>query len=72
MFHVREDDVVVMRIANESGEVHPMHLHGHHVLVLSRDGKPAARDICASRATGSKFRRCSRAASSGTTPPYSL
>ena len=42
MFHVREDDVVVMRIANESGEVHPMHLHGHHVLVLSRDGKPAS------------------------------
>src|SRR5680860_1792395 len=21
--------------------VHPMHLHGHHALILSRDGKPA-------------------------------
>jgi FtsP/CotA-like multicopper oxidase with cupredoxin domain len=42
MFHVREGDVVVMRIVNESGEVHPMHLHGHHVLVLSRDGVPAS------------------------------
>jgi FtsP/CotA-like multicopper oxidase with cupredoxin domain len=42
MFHVREDDVVVMRIVNETGEVHPMHLHGHHFLVLSRDGNPAS------------------------------
>jgi len=42
MFHVREDDVVVMRVINESAEVHPMHLHGHHVLVLSRDGTPAS------------------------------
>ena len=23
---------------SESGEVHPMHLHGHHILVLSRNG----------------------------------
>jgi FtsP/CotA-like multicopper oxidase with cupredoxin domain len=42
MFHVREGDVVVMRIVNETGEVHPMHLHGHHILVLSRDGDPAS------------------------------
>ncbi len=42
MFHVREGDVVAMRVVNESGEVHPMHLHGHHVLVLSRDGTPAS------------------------------
>ena len=42
MFHVREDDVVAMRIVNGSSEVHPMHLHGHHVLVLSRDGTPAS------------------------------
>lgn len=42
MFHVREGDVVVMRIVNESGEVHPMHLHGHHVVVLSRDGAAAS------------------------------
>lgn len=38
MFHVREDDVVSVRIVNDSGDVHPMHLHGHHVVVLSRDG----------------------------------
>ena len=43
MFHVREGDVVVMRIVNDSGEVHPMHLHGHHVVVLSRDGVAASR-----------------------------
>jgi FtsP/CotA-like multicopper oxidase with cupredoxin domain len=38
MFMVAEGDVAVMRIDNHSGETHPMHLHGHHVLVLSRDG----------------------------------
>lgn len=38
MFHVREGEVVRMRIVNDSDEVHPMHLHGHHVAVLSRDG----------------------------------
>ena len=42
MFHVREGDVVVMRIRNDTGEVHPMHLHGHHVVVLSRDGEAAS------------------------------
>ena len=41
MFMVREGDVVVMRIDNRSGEVHPMHLHGHHAVVLSRNGVPA-------------------------------
>ncbi len=41
MFMVAEGDVVVMHIENHSGEVHPMHLHGHHALVLSRDGKPS-------------------------------
>ena len=42
MFVVAEGDVVRMRIENHSGEVHPMHLHGHHALVLSRDGEPAS------------------------------
>jgi len=37
MFPVTEGDVVRMRIANNSGEVHPMHLHGHHVVVLARN-----------------------------------
>ncbi|MFG2045233.1 multicopper oxidase family protein [Dactylosporangium sp. NPDC048998] len=46
MFVVREGDVVRMHISNHSGEVHPMHLHGHHAVVLSRDGV---------RATGSPW-----------------
>ncbi|MGZ5405727.1 MAG: multicopper oxidase family protein, partial [Nocardioides sp.] len=41
MFMVTEDDVVVFRIENTSGETHPMHLHGHHAVVVSRDGEPA-------------------------------
>ena len=41
MFHVSEGDVVRFRITNESSESHPMHLHGHHVLVLSRDRVPS-------------------------------
>jgi FtsP/CotA-like multicopper oxidase with cupredoxin domain len=41
MYTVTAGDVVTMRIDNDSGEVHPMHLHGHHALVLSRDGVPA-------------------------------
>lgn len=41
MFMVAEGDVVRMRIENHSGSVHPMHLHGHHAVVLSRDGKKA-------------------------------
>jgi FtsP/CotA-like multicopper oxidase with cupredoxin domain len=41
MFVVREGDVVTMHISNSSGEVHPMHLHGHHAVVLSRNGVPA-------------------------------
>jgi FtsP/CotA-like multicopper oxidase with cupredoxin domain len=41
MYTVTAGEVVTMRIENNSGEVHPMHLHGHHALVLSRDGVPA-------------------------------
>jgi FtsP/CotA-like multicopper oxidase with cupredoxin domain len=40
MYVVRRGDLVKMRIVNDSGSVHPMHLHGHHALVLSRDGTP--------------------------------
>jgi FtsP/CotA-like multicopper oxidase with cupredoxin domain len=43
---VREGDVARFRIENHSGDVHPMHLHGHHAVVLSRDGV---------RATGSPW-----------------
>jgi FtsP/CotA-like multicopper oxidase with cupredoxin domain len=46
MFVVREGDVVHVTISNHSGQVHPMHLHGHHAVVLSRDGH---------RATGSPW-----------------
>ena len=41
MYVVTEGDVVVFEITNNSGDSHPMHLHGHHGLVLSRDGDPA-------------------------------
>jgi FtsP/CotA-like multicopper oxidase with cupredoxin domain len=46
MFMVTEGDVVQMTIKNSSGDVHPMHLHGHHAVVLSRNG---------TRATGSPW-----------------
>ncbi|RAO45301.1 Nitrite reductase (NO-forming) [Micromonospora saelicesensis] len=39
---VRRGDVVRFTIVNRSQIVHPWHLHGHHVLVLARDGEPAA------------------------------
>jgi FtsP/CotA-like multicopper oxidase with cupredoxin domain len=42
MFIVAEGDVVRMTIENHSGEIHPMHLHGHHAVVLSRNGTPAS------------------------------
>lgn len=41
MYIVAEGDVVRMHIANNSGDAHPMHLHGHHAVVLARDGQPA-------------------------------
>jgi FtsP/CotA-like multicopper oxidase with cupredoxin domain len=41
MFLVKEGDTVRMTIANHSGESHPMHLHGHRIVVLSRDGAKA-------------------------------
>ncbi len=41
MFVVEKGDLVEITIVNETNVVHPMHLHGHHVLVLSRDGVPA-------------------------------
>ena len=41
VFVVEEGDLVEVTVTNDSKGIHPMHLHGHHVLVLSRDGKPA-------------------------------
>jgi FtsP/CotA-like multicopper oxidase with cupredoxin domain len=40
MYTVDEGDVAVFRIESHAG-THPMHLHGHHAVVLSRNGKPA-------------------------------
>ncbi|MBA3366304.1 MAG: multicopper oxidase family protein [Actinobacteria bacterium] len=37
---VSEGDVVKMTFVNDTDEDHPMHLHGHHMLVLTRDGEP--------------------------------
>lgn len=39
---VHPGETVKFTIVNRSLVVHPWHLHGHHVLVLSRDGRPAA------------------------------
>jgi FtsP/CotA-like multicopper oxidase with cupredoxin domain len=41
MFMVREGDVVIITIENSAGSLHPMHLHGHHAVVLSRNGTAA-------------------------------
>jgi FtsP/CotA-like multicopper oxidase with cupredoxin domain len=37
---VREGDLIKTTFVNRSFMDHPMHLHGHHVLVLSRNGEP--------------------------------
>ena len=42
MFVVERGDLVRMTIANHTSVVHPMHLHGHHALVLSRNGEAAS------------------------------
>jgi len=39
MFEVAKGDLVRINLNNDSGTVHPMHLHGHHFTVLTRDGK---------------------------------
>lgn len=41
MFMVREEELVKTTIINRSSVDHPMHLHGHHMLVLSRNGEAA-------------------------------
>jgi FtsP/CotA-like multicopper oxidase with cupredoxin domain len=37
---VDEGDAVRTTVVNRGTDSHPMHLHGHHVLVLSRNGRP--------------------------------
>ena len=39
---VREGQLVRLRITNLTGEFHPMHLHGHVMSVIARDGVPIA------------------------------
>ena len=39
MFEVDQSDLVRINLVNDTSSVHPMHLHGHHVLVLTRNGK---------------------------------
>lgn len=41
MFVVNEGDVVRLTISNHSGQMHPLQLHGHHMVVLSRNGERA-------------------------------
>jgi len=38
MFVVSEGDLVRMTIENSNSDNHPMHLHGHHAVVLARNG----------------------------------
>jgi FtsP/CotA-like multicopper oxidase with cupredoxin domain len=40
MLTVKEGDLVKTTFINRGLDHHPMHLHGHHMLVLSRNGKP--------------------------------
>jgi FtsP/CotA-like multicopper oxidase with cupredoxin domain len=39
MFEVAKGDLVRINLNNDSGSVHPMHLHGHHFTVLTHDVK---------------------------------
>lgn len=41
-FVVEEGDLVKTTVVNRTFADHPMHLHGHHIQVLSRNGKPIA------------------------------
>ncbi len=41
MFVVAEGELVGMHLTNSTSEVHPMHLHGHTVLVTARNGVAA-------------------------------
>jgi FtsP/CotA-like multicopper oxidase with cupredoxin domain len=36
---VREGDLVRLTVVNRGRDTHPWHLHGHRVLVLSRNGR---------------------------------
>jgi FtsP/CotA-like multicopper oxidase with cupredoxin domain len=40
MYMIRGGDTVEFSFSNHSHVAHPMHLHGHHMLVFARDGRP--------------------------------
>jgi FtsP/CotA-like multicopper oxidase with cupredoxin domain len=40
IYNVKKGDVVRFTITNQTNVDHPMHLHGHHFQVLSRNGVP--------------------------------
>jgi FtsP/CotA-like multicopper oxidase with cupredoxin domain len=40
MYMLRAGETVEFSFSNHSHAAHPMHLHGHHMLVLARDGRP--------------------------------
>jgi FtsP/CotA-like multicopper oxidase with cupredoxin domain len=42
VFVVHRGDLVKVTIENNTDSVHPMHLHGHHALVLTRDEQPVS------------------------------
>ena len=42
VFVVDRGDLVKVTIENNTDSVHPMHLHGHHALVLTRDEQPVS------------------------------
>ena len=68
MFVVRDGEVVTMSLVNNSGEVHPMHLHGHRLLVLARDGRPTPAARGGSTRSTSGRGRATTSRSSRTTP----
>ena len=44
-FEVEPGDAVTLTVVNRGWETHPMHIHGHHVRIVSRDGVPSAAEL---------------------------
>jgi FtsP/CotA-like multicopper oxidase with cupredoxin domain len=40
MYMIRAGETVEFSFSNHSHAAHPMHLHGHHMLIIARDGRP--------------------------------
>ena len=65
---VAEGDLVKFTVVNRSLETHPWHLHGHPVLILSRDGKPSSGSPLWMDTFDVRPGRCGRWHSKPTTP----